>query len=164
MMRAVFDRNVLVSAAIAPNGTCAELLETARSGQVEVLLTPRLMDELTGVLVDRLDAADAGRFVWRLRGAGTLVNDPHPSWPAGGLDPGSAHVVAVARERGAGIVVSGHGGLLRAPVEGIRILSPAAMLDHLATTRRIPSGAGRSRAAPVSRANPGAGREMGIGP
>jgi predicted nucleic acid-binding protein len=161
--RLVLDRNVLVSAAVAPSGTCAQLLEEARSGRIEVLLSPRLMDEVTAALADRLPAAEAGCFVWRLRGAGTLVNDAHPSWPAGQLDPGSAHVVALARERGADAVVTGHGGLLRGGAPGVRVVSPGAMLDQINASRRRAASLDRARAGKGVRPVVDIDRGLGLG-
>jgi uncharacterized protein len=165
--RVVLDRNVLVSAGVTPAGACAELLDAARAGRLEILLTPRLMDEVTAALVQRLSAADAGRFVWRLRGAGTLASDPHPSWPAGRLDPGSAHVVALARELGVDAVVTGHGGLLRAGVQGVRVVTPRSMLDELSASRqgeRQPRRAGLAGALDRSRAARQAGASTRIEP
>src|SRR5205807_10526723 len=152
MRRVILDRNVIVSAALTPDGACAEVLDAGRSGRLDVLVTPQLMDDVAGTLVRRLPAADAGRFLWRLRDAATLVADPHRSWPAGGLDPGSAHVVALARARGVDAVVTGHGGLLRADVPGARIVSPRTVLDELATSRQatrpaLPAALDRARAA-----------------
>jgi predicted nucleic acid-binding protein len=163
MTRVVLDRNVLVSAGVTPAGACAELLNAGRSGRVEILLTPRLLDDVTAALVQRLSPIDAGRYAWRLRGAGTLVSDPHPSWPAGSLDPGSAHVVALARERDAGAVVTGHGGLLRAGVPGLRVVTPRAMLDELSASRQ-PGRAGLTAALDRARAARQTGASLGFEP
>lgn len=163
MTRLVLDRNVLVSAAIAPGGTCAQLLEEARSGRIEILFSPRLMDEVTGALAQRLSAAEAGQFVWRLRGVGTLVSDAHPSWPAGGLEPGSAHVVALARERGADAVVTGHGSLLRTGAPGVRVVSPGTMLDQLAAAKQRSSSPARARVRNGAEVATGIERGLGLG-
>jgi predicted nucleic acid-binding protein len=134
--RVALDRNVLVSAALTPDGPCAQLLDAARRGELEILISPHLMDDLTGALARRLPAEAVGRFVWRLRDASTLVEDPHWSWPAGSIDPSYVHVIAVARERGAGTVVSGNGRLLRDDLPGLRVVSPRSMLDQLHAARR----------------------------
>ncbi len=55
-MRAVFDTNVLV-AAFATEGLCGTLLRRARKGELQLLLSPGILQEFQRVLRGRFAAA-----------------------------------------------------------------------------------------------------------
>lgn len=50
MRRVVVDPNVLISARLSPGGTPARLLTAWMEGQFELVVSPALLVELTGVL------------------------------------------------------------------------------------------------------------------
>lgn len=84
MIRAVVDPGVLVSAFIGRRDSVADRIVRAwRSGQVELVVSPALLGELSGVLARPkfACASRAGRgedFVEALRVGATIVEDPPP--------------------------------------------------------------------------------------
>ena len=80
-MRVVPDTNVLVAALIAPEGTCGRLLLAATEGRWTIVVSPRLLGELSDVLARRkfrrwVSAEDARSFVSGLSRLGEVHDDP----------------------------------------------------------------------------------------
>jgi putative PIN family toxin of toxin-antitoxin system len=133
-LRVVVDPNVLVSAAIG-SAVCRQVLRLAAEGRFELVTSPKLLEELTGVL-------DRDRFLrWRTRpqldaflrdveATGHPADDP-AELPDIGRDPADAYLVALVSSSGADLLCSGDGDLLDEDV-GIEVLSPASLLDRLA--------------------------------
>lgn len=134
MQRAVLDPGVLVSALIAPAGTPARLVEQARSGTFEIVVSALLLEELEGVLARdefrryvRLDVVE--RYLARLRSDAFVATDPTDPGPLTSPDPADDYLIALAFSQNA-MLVSGDSDLLDL-VGGAPILAPADLLQAL---------------------------------
>jgi len=79
--RIVVDPGVFVSALIAPKGTPAQLLDLLLEQRFELVVSPRLLAELTGVLLrDRLrryvTATEVRELVADLAAVAIVLRDP----------------------------------------------------------------------------------------
>ena len=134
-VRLVLDTNVVVSALIW-DGQPERLLELAVSGEVTLFSSAVLLDELAGVLErGKFITALASRAVtpafltWRYGAVATLVG-PLPVDRVVSADADDDHVIAAALGARADAIATGDRHLLELnPYRGIRILSPAAVLD-----------------------------------
>ena len=87
-MRAVIDPNVLVSAAISPAGASAQILLAWADARFELVVSPKLLGELSEVLARekfrRWRGADAAAaFIAVLAEEAIMVDDvPSPSKPS----------------------------------------------------------------------------------
>jgi putative PIN family toxin of toxin-antitoxin system len=137
--RAVLDPGVLVSALIAPGGVCARLLIELRDGAFEQVASPRLLDELDGVLQrpkfrPYVTADEARAFVELVRTESTVVVDPPVSGAALSEDPDDDYLIVLARVAEAHVLVSGDAHLLRL-ADRLPIVSPAEFLRRLVEGR-----------------------------
>jgi putative PIN family toxin of toxin-antitoxin system len=114
--RAVLDSGVLVSALITSTGTPAKLLEEARTGKLELIVSSRLLAELEGVLMREkfrryidLDAVRA--FVDLLRSEAIVAADPEDQPPLSSSDSDDDYLIALAYGQSAHLV-SGDSDLL----------------------------------------------------
>jgi uncharacterized protein len=135
LTRAVLDPNVLVAAAISPAGTAAACLRALEEGRYELIASPALLAELSGVLRREkfrafLTAEQADRYVEALARDVTVVGDPAQR-PAVSRDSGDDYLVALARVADAHVLVSGDSDLLDLELADLRIESPAAFLELL---------------------------------
>lgn len=129
--RVVLDPGVLVSALISPSGTPAKLLEDARGGALELIVSPLLLGELEDVLarekfrryVDRDTMLD---YIVLLRRDAVLANDPTEEPPLRSADPDDDYLIALAYDQKA-VLVSGDKHLLDL-TGGAPILAPADLL------------------------------------
>jgi putative PIN family toxin of toxin-antitoxin system len=133
--RAVLDPNVLVSALITPAGASAQLLVELRAGAFELVVSPLLLTELSGVLRREkfrryVTEAEVDAFVELVRAASILVDDPDPSSDPIGVDPGDEYLIALARAARVDALVSGDPHLSRLR-PAIPVLSPREFLDSL---------------------------------
>ncbi len=133
MLRAVLDVNVLVSAAIGREGPPARLVRACLEGAFELIVSPRLLDELERVLArpriaGRLDPVDVGR-VREALGRAAIRFDDAPAGQAITADPDDDYVVVLARAGGARVIVTGDLHLL--DLDGLEppALTPRAFLD-----------------------------------
>jgi putative PIN family toxin of toxin-antitoxin system len=129
--RAVLDPNVLVSAYISPHGPPARLLELSLSGELRLVVSPRLLAELEGVLrhgrgLERYrDPARIEPFVAAVQARG----ETHPDLvdpPSVSRDASDDYLVVLARQTGVQLV-SGDPDLT---VPGLA-LTPREFLDGL---------------------------------
>ncbi len=134
MLRAVVDVNVLVSAALSPEGSPAAVVGAWRSGRFELVASPALLAELEDVasrprLSTRL--GDAGRALIDLLRANAIQVDDPPAERSVPGDAGDDYLVALARATGAIVIVTGDQHLLE--LEGLRppALEPAAFVTFL---------------------------------
>ncbi len=135
MRRAVLDPGVLVSALITPGGTPAKLLVEVREGGVELVLSPKLLDELEGVLARpkfrRYVGPDTVRdYLDRLRRDAVAAPDPEEPPPLRSADPDDDYLLALAYQQNA-MLVSGDKHLLDL-VGGAPILAPGDLLSAVA--------------------------------
>ena len=115
MLRAVLDPNVLVSALLSREGTPARLLRRWRAGELDVVVSELLLDELVRVLAypklaERIPLAARHSLMQLLLREATVADDA-PDAPARARDPGDDYLLALAEARRA-ILVSGDGDLL----------------------------------------------------
>ena len=135
MVRVVFDSNVLISARLAPQGPSASLLGAWTEQNIEMIVSPQLLDELQDVLGRKrlrrwLTEEEANVFVDSIRSDATIVEDPPPE-PGITADPNDDFVVALARAAGVDYLVSGDHHLLELADQRPRVLTPRAFLDLL---------------------------------
>jgi putative PIN family toxin of toxin-antitoxin system len=133
LIRVLLDTNLIVSGLLTIDGPPARLLLAWGVGAFEVIMSPRLLAELEGVLARpkirrRIGEADAASFVEWMHRTAIWVDDPIPSR---GLapDPGDDFVVGVARAGSCAAIVSGDKGL-----QGIGnrpVVTPRIFLDAL---------------------------------
>lgn len=131
MRRAVIDPNVLISALITPEGTAAELLRRLRDGELEVIVSPLLLNELEGVLRREkfrryadLEAVDA--FLERLRVEAILAPDPEGPAPIRSVDPRDDYLLDLAFNQKA-MLISGDSHLVEIS-GGAPVCMPADLL------------------------------------
>jgi putative PIN family toxin of toxin-antitoxin system len=134
--RAVLDPGVLVSALISPSGTPAKLLEQARNGALELIVSPLLLGELEEVLAREkfrryVDLDTVRDYVDLLRRDSEVADDPADEPPLRSADPDDDYLIALAFSRKA-VLVSGDKHLLEL-TGGAPILAPADLLT--ASTR-----------------------------
>jgi uncharacterized protein len=129
------DPGVLVSAIIAPVGPPAELLRAAREGRVDLVVSPRLLAELAGVLRREkfrayLSLDDAIEYVEGLAVLAETVADPQDA-PSVSRDPADDYLVALAGAAGATAIVSGDADLLALDAPPAPVLTPRMVLESL---------------------------------
>ncbi|MGN6255762.1 MAG: putative toxin-antitoxin system toxin component, PIN family [Solirubrobacterales bacterium] len=131
MRRAVLDSGVFVSALLNPRGTPARLLERARDGEFELVVSPRLLEELEGVLFrDKfrryIEIETVELFLEQVRREATMVRDPSEPAPLKSSDGDDDYLLALAYDRKA-VLVSGDFDLLEL-TGGAPICAPADFL------------------------------------
>ena len=136
-MRAVLDANVLVSAALSPQGAPARIVQAWLDGEFELVASPSLLDELERVLAypklrKRIPTDDAVALV-RLIASATVAADPDAPPPVAPPDPDDAYLVALAADRRA-ILVTGDAGLLELG-DRIPVMAPADFIQALGLAR-----------------------------
>lgn len=135
MLRAVVDPGVLVSALIAPKGAPGQVFDLLFEHRFELLVSPRLLDELTAVLLrDRFrryaTAAEVREFVADLATVATVVQDPpHPA--AVTRDPDDDYLIALAVAAQADVLVSGDRDLADLADLAVLVLTPRVFLERL---------------------------------
>ena len=135
MPRILADTNVLISALISPHGSPALLLERLRDGAFELIVSPKLLNELLGVLTRRkfrsyVTPLEARRYVVWLRHVGLLIPDPDVA-SVSTPDPADDFLVAVARAGKATAIVSGDRHLTKLPELDPPVFTPGAALRRL---------------------------------
>ncbi len=130
-MRAVLDVNVLISALLAPTGAPAALLRRWLDGELELVVSEKLLAELDRALgypkVRSRVSKEAEAFIELLRPTAILAADP-ASAARLSRDPGDDYLLAVARST-AGVLVTGDQDLLA--VKDAPVASPRAFLSKL---------------------------------
>ena len=131
-MRAVLDVNVLISALLSPGGAPAALVLAWQRGVFELIVSDALLRELERALAyprlrQRIQQADAERFVAVLGANATVAPDPDPPYAHHSADPADDYLLALAASVSA-MLVSGDGHLL-ALAETLPVHSPVEMRD-----------------------------------
>ena len=139
MIRAVLDTNVYVAALLSRSGSPARLVRALADGVYDAVVCPGLLAELEAVLARpkiaaRVTSDDARDYIeWLKRVA--LV-EPDPVDVAGiSPDPDDDYLIALARESGARVIISGDMHLLGLEDTDPRVLSPAAFADLVDSLR-----------------------------
>jgi len=136
VIRAVVDPGVLVSAFIGRQGSVPDRIVRAwRTGRIEMVVSPALLDELSDVLA-RPKFARATRegraidFVGALRAGASMLSDA-PGTGAITRDPKDDYLVRLARSSAATALVSGDRDLLEADIADVEVLTPRAFIDRV---------------------------------
>lgn len=134
MIRAVLDPGVLIAAFISPAGIPARILGAWKRGAFELMVSPKLLDELLGTLLRPkflryATNSDSVMFVETLRLAASMVADPVSVEPIS-RDPTDDYLIALARACGAHVIVSSDKDLT-----SLRALAPPVVrpLEFLST-------------------------------
>lgn len=135
MPKAVLDTNVIVSALLSAAGPPAELLRELRSGSFQLIVSPRFLEELRGVIarpyfathIDPLRARETIRWLEHIG-----IPSPDPETHARFTpDPKDDYLVALARAAGADVLVSGDRHLTELEDPRPPVLTPREFLDRL---------------------------------
>ena len=138
-MRVVFDTNVLV-AALLWRGVPHKLLQRVRDGDVVLVTSPALLEELDDVLrrtkfaaiLTKAETSAAG-LLSTVRLLAALI-EPTPLDSPVCCDPGDDQILALAGSAGADLIVSGDNDLLRlGSFAGIAIVTPVVAAARLPT-------------------------------
>ena len=132
-MRAVLDPNVLISALLAPAGAPAHLIVRWLAGDFELIVSERLLAELSRALPypklrSRITADEGRAFVQLLSSTGAVAPDP-PSAPRRSRDRGDDYLPALAAASSA-VLVSGDNDLLVLAPD-LPIYSPSEFIKRL---------------------------------
>ena len=127
---------MIVAGLIARAGPCARLLVEFRAGAYDLVASPKLLEELEGLLgrpairpyVSETDEAALGDV---LAQEATFVEDPPPSEQPLGDDPGDEYLIELARASGARALISGDPHLASLASK-FPILSPTEFLLFVA--------------------------------
>lgn len=133
MTRAVLDPNVLIAAAVAPQGVPARCLRAHSEGRFELVVSPLLLAELRAVLRREkfrpfLTVEQGERLVDALSRDATVADDPADPEPLS-RDPRDDYLIALARAASAHALVTGDADLLELP--DLRMVSPREFLELL---------------------------------
>jgi len=134
--RVVIDPGVLVSAFISPKKAAPALLVDAfLDGNLEVLVSPALIAELTDVLGREKFSAHAaeGRaaaYIAVLLDRAKTAKDAAPGSPRT-ADADDDYLIALAQAHRVDAVVSGDRHLLDATSSELPVLTPRELADHL---------------------------------
>jgi len=134
-VRVVLDPGVVVSALIAPKGAPGQLLDRLLEDRFDIVVSQRLLDELTGVLLRAkfrryASPAEVHQLVAELSAIAIMADDP-PDPPSVTRDPGDDYLVALAVGAGADALVSGDRDLTDLTGAGVTVLTPRGLIDHL---------------------------------
>jgi uncharacterized protein len=126
---------VFVSALIAPKGAPGQLLDFLLEDRFEVIVSQRLLNELTGVLLRTkfrryASPAEVHQLVAELSAIAIMTDDP-PDPPSVTRDPGDDYLVALAVAAGADALVSGDRDLTDLTGAGVTVLTPRALVEQL---------------------------------
>lgn len=139
MLRVVVDPNVIVSAAITPDGTTGRVVRAGLVGRFRFVVCPLLLDELRTVLLRQsfrryVTVEEVDELVKAINGAADHEADPAVQQAT--RDPSDDYLVALAATAEAHRLVSGDSDLLELESPPVRISSPRAFLDELARPAR----------------------------
>jgi putative PIN family toxin of toxin-antitoxin system len=135
VLRVVLDPGVLVSAILTSTGPPAQILDRWRDGEFDLVISPKLLDELEDVLLrpkfrEVASGDEVRAYVGALAGGGVLMRDPEQI-PAVTADPGDDYLVALAIGAKANLIVSGDKDLTDLVDPPVPVLTPRALLERL---------------------------------
>jgi putative PIN family toxin of toxin-antitoxin system len=135
VLRVVFDPNVLVSAVITPSGPPAEVLDAWRNGEFDLIVSPKLLDELADVLQRPKSRAyvspeQVSGYVDALASEALAFDDPDDP-PRISPDPDDDYLIALARTAGADLLVSGDKHLTDLTDPPVPVVTPRDLLARL---------------------------------
>ncbi|MGH9292661.1 MAG: putative toxin-antitoxin system toxin component, PIN family [Acidimicrobiales bacterium] len=136
MERVVIDPAVLIGALITPDGYPATLWRAVLAEQIAVVVCPRLLAELAGVLerpkFRRYATLEEARaFVVEVARYGESLSDPTVPLPPASRDPNDDYLVALAKTAVACALVSGDHDLTEMPDANPPALTPRQAVEEL---------------------------------
>jgi putative PIN family toxin of toxin-antitoxin system len=143
-LRVVVDPGVLVSGLIGhPDGAPARVVDALLTRQLAGIGSPMLFAELEQVLSrrwfeERITRAERSAYLGRLRACLDVAADP-PASSGAVRDPKDAYLIALARDAGADVLVSGDRDLLEIEHPDPLVLSPRQVADRLDADPSEPS-------------------------
>jgi len=135
VLRVVADPGVLIAALISPAGAPATLLARWAEGAFDLIVSPKLLDELARTL-DRpkfrryATHEDVRAYIDSLRRQALQADDP-PTERGHTPDPGDDYLVALARAADAHVLVSGDAHLTGLEDARPPVLTPRAFVERL---------------------------------
>ncbi len=134
-MRLVVDPGVLIAALLTPDGPPAAIVLAARDEQIELVVSPTLLGELSSVLAREkfrhwVTLEEARDYVEGLARLALTVADPPAGEPIT-RDPKDDYLVRLAQGSGSDFLVSGDADLLDAASSelGVSIVAPRRFVD-----------------------------------
>lgn len=133
-MKAVLDPNVLAASLLSREGTPAKIILEWVHGAFELLVSPKLLDELEQTLAypriqKRVAKEEAENFIALLKLSGIPADDPSEAPPIRSRDPKDDYLLALAAKESA-VLVTGDKDLL--DLNGtLPIHTPKQFLDSL---------------------------------
>jgi putative PIN family toxin of toxin-antitoxin system len=139
VLRVVLDPGVLISAVLSRSGAPARIIDAWRDGEFDLLVSPRLLDELEEVLLrPRFEAyatpEQVRAYVDGLAVEGVAFDDPDDP-PQVTRDPNDDYLFALAVTAGADFLVSGDKDLTSVADPPCAVLAPRTFLDRLRRDR-----------------------------
>jgi len=134
LTRAVIDTNVIIAAALAPDGPPADCLRAHADGRFELIVSETLLAEITRVLAREkfrryLSLSQAERLVGALRRDAILCVDPPEAPPVPSPDPKDDYLLSLAYRENAHVLVTGDAHLLGLQSPALRIVTPRDFLS-----------------------------------
>ena len=134
-MLAILDVNVFVSAIVTPGGPADRLVAAAEVGAVTLVVSPRLLAELSDVLHRHkfrrhLSPNEADQYVEGVRRMALLFPDPDPTG-AHVRDVKDDYLVELTRSVRVAALVSGDKDLLAVDPAVVRVLTPREALGEM---------------------------------
>lgn len=133
-MKVVLDTNVLVSSTLSQNGKPFRILEKAESGEIQLVLSPGIIQELETVMLrDKVpfENENIREFLEKIVSISEVVS-PEESFEVIDEDPDDDKILECAVDSNVDYIISGDSHLLdREDFRGIEILSPDEFLEIL---------------------------------
>lgn len=135
MLRIVVDPGVLIAARLSGKGAPAELIRRWYGGELDIVVSPDLLDKLVEVLTrDKfrrwLSLEEVSTYVQYLRSHATLVTDP-PEEHGHCRDRDDDYLVTLARAARVAVLVSGDADLVDIPDGRPPVATPRALVEAL---------------------------------
>lgn len=135
MLRVIFDPNVLISARLSPCGAPGRLFAHWLEGRFELVVSPGLLAELSGVLERSkfrrwLGGEEARLFVDELAVAATTLEDPTRQTQHS-RDPDDDYLLALAQAAAVDYLITGDTDLTSLHDPEPAILTPRQFIERL---------------------------------
>lgn len=139
-MHTVIDTGVYIAAMLSASGAPAQLMRLWRLRQFDMIVSPKLLDELDQTLRrdrfrTRIAFDDIDEMLTELRRSTQVRADPN-SVPPVSRDPNDDYLIALAQDADADALVSGDRDLTDLVSPPVRILTPRMLLDELTHPHR----------------------------
>ena len=135
-MRVFLDTNILLSAALFPEGVAAAAYDRAVSAPNDAVVSGYVVDELRSVCACKYatEAAAMDAFLVSGGGAAEIVLTPEEAYAdeEGVRDPADRPILRAARHAKAEVLLTGDKDLLEAGIDSPRVIAPRDFLDLLA--------------------------------